>query len=414
MPKLPDLANGLKMLREVDLNAVREQAEAPLHVVVIGDKGAGKSALIEQLLAGDRADEPPGIRPVSMHRPEGAPVLTENSLVLYVLDARKSEQQRDRQLVEQWIAAKIPVVVCYNKSDLAREELVENAGTPWPGAETAIITATDSDSLVRELVPSMLRACKGRDVQLARNLPLLRRSVAQKLIDDTSFINATYSLSTGIGEMVPVLNLPLNLADILVLTKNQALMAYKITLAMGLHSDWRDTVPKLAAVVGTAFLWRQLARTLVGLIPVIGIVPKIVISYAGTYAIGEAIYQWCANGEKLNPEALKSLYAEALERGGNVARLLMEKRDIAGARAAEKWQEIAQEVGERGLVVQEQASGGLRRATDFLADKSAAARDGIVSLIQQVSKPASTCPSCGKKTPRGAAFCPTCGKPLNT
>ncbi len=412
MPKLPDLVSGLKMLREVDLNAVREQAEAPFHLAVIGEAGAGKSALIEQLLTGERANEPAGLRPISMHRPGQAPQLSADSLVLLILDARKTEHQHEHQLCEKLVASKIPVVVCFNKSDLAREELIENAGAPWPGAETAIITATDRDSLIRELVPAMLRACKGREVQLARNLPLLREPISQKLIDDISFINATYSLSTGLGEMVPVLNLPLNLADIIILTKNQALLAYKITLAMGLHTDWRETIPKLAAVVGTAFLWRQLARSLTGLIPVIGIVPKIVISYAGTYAIGEAIYQWCANGEKLNPETLKLLYAEALERGGDVAQSLMEKRDVAQAQAASKWHEISQEVAERGLVVQGQASGGLWRAADFLADKSTAARYRISSMLRKVIKPATLCTFCGEKAPRGAAFCPACGKPL--
>ena len=70
MAKLPDLYSGFKMLREVDLNAVRAQAELPLHAVVIGEAGSGKSALIEQLLNGPRQDEPPGLKTISMHRPD--------------------------------------------------------------------------------------------------------------------------------------------------------------------------------------------------------------------------------------------------------------------------------------------------------------------------------------------------------
>ena len=334
--------------------------------------------------------------------------------MLLMLDARKTDHQAERQLCRKLIEQKAMVVVCYNKSDLAREEITTAAGDPWPGAETAVITATDPDSLLRELFPAMLRACKGHDVQIARNLPLLREPISHKLIEDTSFINATYSLSTGLGEIVPVLNLPLNLADIFVLTKNQALMAYKITLAMGMPADWRDTMPKLAAVVGSAFLWRQLARSLAGLIPVIGIVPKIAISYAGTYAIGEAIYQWCANGEKLNSDNLKLLYAEALERGGKVANELMEKSNIVQAQAAVKWREIADEVAERGIIVQDQASTGIRRLGDFLADQGTIARSGITSLFSKIGKPPRTCAACAKKIPPDAAFCPTCGKPLAT
>jgi uncharacterized protein (DUF697 family) len=414
MAKLPDLNSGFKMLREVDLNAVRAQAELPLQAAVIGEAGSGKSALIEQLLNGPRQDEPPGLKTISMHRPDQLPALAEGSLALLMLDARKTDHQAERQICQNLVEQKVMVVVCYNKSDLAREEITTAAGDPWPGAETAVITATDRDSLLRELFPAVLRACKGRDVQLARNLPLLREPISQKLIEDTSFINATYSLSTGLGEIVPVLNLPLNLADIFVLTKNQALMAYKITLAMGMSADWRDTIPKLAAVVGTAFLWRQLARSLAGLIPVIGIVSKIVVSYAGTYAIGEAIYQWCANGEKLNSDNLKQVYAEALERGGKVAHELMEKRDDVQAQAAVKWREIAEQVADRSIVIEEQASTGLRRVNDYLADRSGAARSGILAILSKIGKPPRTCSACAKKIPSDAAFCPTCGKPLAT
>jgi hypothetical protein len=169
----------------------------------------------------------------------------------------------------------------------------------------------------------------------------------------------------------------------------------------------------MAAVVGTAFLWRQLARSLVGLIPVAGIVPKIVISYAGTYAIGQAIYQWCVNGEKLSPESLKQLYSEAIDRGGKVATLLMEKRDAAQAQAAAKWREIADEVAEKGLVVQEQATGGFRSLAGIISTGGAAARNGITSLLSRMVKPARICPSCAGKTPARAAYCPTCGKPLS-
>jgi len=48
--------------------------------------------------------------------------------------------------------------------------------------------------------------------------------------------------------------------------------------------------------------------------------------YAGTYAVGQAIYQWCANGEKLKPENLKMLYASAFKRGREVAQTILAKR----------------------------------------------------------------------------------------
>jgi uncharacterized protein (DUF697 family) len=414
VPKIPDLVNGFKMLKEVDLNAVRTQAEIPLHVIVIGEVGAAKTALVEQLLAGPRSEEPPGLPSIAMHRPDLNLHIPDDTLALLFLDVRKTDLKNERAIFDRLIGRKIATVVCYNKSYLAREEIVALNGSIWTGAETAVITAIDRDTLMRELVPAILRVCKGHETRLARHLPLLRAPVAQKLIDDTCFINATYSLSTGLAEIVPILNLPLNLADIVILTKNQALMAYTITLAMGMQAEWRDTMPKLAAVVGSAFLWRQLARYLSGLIPVIGIVPKVVIAYSGTYVIGKSIYQWCANGEKLNPEELRALYAEALERGSEAARVLIAKSGAAQYQATDKFKEIAQLISERSTLTQEQASSRFQSAMSFIAGKSQDTRQQIVSIADKVFKPATACSACGKKAPKGAGFCAFCGKPLNS
>lgn len=412
MSKLPDLVNGFKMLKAVDLNAVRLQAIEPLHVMVIGEAGIGETALIEQLLTGPRSIEPPGLPPIKMCRPDPAMQIPDDALVLLLLDARKTGHQNERALFDRLIARKIATVVCYNKSDLTSEDIIALRGSLWMGAETAVIIPTDRDTLMRELVPAILRVCKGREVRLARHLPILRAPVSQKLIDDTSFINASYSLSTGLAEIVPLLDLPLNLADIIILTKNQALMAYTITLAMGMQAEWRDTMPKITAVVGSAFIWRQMARYLAGLIPVIGIVPKIVVSYSGTYVIGEAIYQWCANGEKLNSEELKVVYAEALERGSDAASVLIKKSDAAQHQAADKFKEIAQVISERSSITQEQASSGVKSVISFIAERSRGTREQIVSIAGNVFKPAVACPACGKKAPKGAGFCAFCGKPL--
>jgi hypothetical protein len=78
--------------------------------------------------------------------------------------------------------------------------------------------------------------------------------------------------------------------------------------------------------VGGGFVWRQIGRGLIGLVPVWGIVPKVGIAYAGTFATGQAIYRWCAYGEKLSAAALNKLYSEATERGKQLAQSLLELR----------------------------------------------------------------------------------------
>jgi uncharacterized protein (DUF697 family) len=330
MPGWPDLLSGFKTLREVDLNKIRRQAEQPLHVAVVGNRGSGKSTLIAQLLDGPRSGEQEGIPPVSEHYAGAEIPVKSFNIVILMLDAAQPDHSLEKELFKKVKQVKVPIVVCYNKIDTAHDpQAIMNGALEWPGAEVIACSAIDRKALTRRLAPAMLRACSGNEVLLARNIPMMRETVSQKLIDDTCFINSAYSLTTGLGEINVFLDLPLNIADIVILTKNQALMAYKISLAMGLTSDWKETVPKMAAVVGNAFIWRQAARQLVGLIPAYGIIPKVAVSYAGTYAVGQAVYHWCANGEKLKPETLKALFATAMKHGREEARLLLSKRKAA-------------------------------------------------------------------------------------
>jgi uncharacterized protein (DUF697 family) len=320
MPRLPDLASGFKTLREVDLNAIRNQAEELFHLAVIGDAGVGKSTLINQFLIGPGTGEPPLLRPVSENQLNEEFPVQPHSLVILMLDASQSGYPAE-QTLSKLRSFNVPVIICYNKIDLIQNlQAVSNDALRWSGSEVVAISAISRETIVKKLVPVMMRFYKGREIVLARHLPMLREPVSRKLIEDTSFVNAAYSLTTGLAAINIFLAIPLNVADMVVLTKNQALMAYKIALAFDLPSDWRQTIPKLSAVVGVGFLWRTIARQLVGLVPVIGIVPKVAIAYAGTYAIGQALYQWCANNEKVSPQAFRALYSRALVRGQEVAR----------------------------------------------------------------------------------------------
>ena len=50
---------------------------------------------------------------------------------------------------------------------------------------------------------------------------------------------------------------------------------FRLALAYGALPEFQSRIREVIPVVGGAFLWRQAARSLVGLIPVWGIVPKV-------------------------------------------------------------------------------------------------------------------------------------------
>ncbi len=194
-----------------------------------------------------------------------------------------------------------------------RGEHVRMAIPDW--SEQAV--ARVAGNLIR-IVPASLR------LPLARRLPPLRPAALNMLIQETSQVNASYSFTTGLGETVPGLNFVLGAGDAIVLTKNQLMMAYKIALVSGKTGSPQQLLGEIVGVLGGGFLFRQIARQMSGLIPVWGIVPKVAVAYAGTWAIGRAMVVWATEGQKITPELMTGHYREALEQGRQAAQRIVD------------------------------------------------------------------------------------------
>jgi uncharacterized protein (DUF697 family) len=215
-----------------------------------------------------------------------------------------------------------------------------------------------------------------KHLALGRQFPLFRVTIARQLINETCFSNAAYALSTGIAEVVPVLDLPLNITDMIILTKAQAFLVYRLGLLLGYTTRWQDYITEFGGVIGGGFVWRQLARMLVGLIPVWGIIPKVAVSYAGTYVVGNSVLQWYLTGRHLSRAQLNALYRQALAQGRTYAKTLAErlpKRRQARLPSGQKMAALP--------------SGRRKRGPKH-------------------------CPNCGKINSKNASFCQYCGQPL--
>ena len=149
---------------------------------------------------------------------------------------------------------------------------------------------------------------------LARNFPAFRRPVSQRIIAQTATANAQFALITGITAAVPLLGflLPVNgLSDILILTKNQSMMALRLAAASGLSVDPKKRMKELAPILGNAFGWRAIARELVGIVPGVGFLIKAMIAYAGTVTVGKAVQIYYETGEQVTTAQLRRFYQEA-------------------------------------------------------------------------------------------------------
>ena len=316
--KLPEL---WRLLREMDLEAVRREAERPFQILLIGE--ADEVEGLSLLLSGPDGHHPWLVRADAV---EGRRRAGSGLIDLAIVATRAADAPPALlATIDVLAAARVPTVTALlSRASRSADALVRPGETAR--ALVPSLDASGLDALAEAIVaaaPPPLR------IALARQLPPLRPRVLSALIEDAARTNALYSLTTGLAEVVPVLNAPLNLADVVVLTKNQLLMSYRVALAAGKRGKGRELVAEVAGVIGGGLLLRQASRELIGLIPGAGIVPKVAVAYAGTIAIGRAVAAWAVGGERLSKESVRGFYREAWQRAKEVSKDL-----VARARAS--------------------------------------------------------------------------------
>jgi hypothetical protein len=103
-------------------------------------------------------------------------------------------------------------------------------------------------------------------------------------------------------------------------------------------------IGEILGVLGGGLLFRQLARQLVGLIPVVGLVPKVAIAYGGTWAIGRAVVLWATEGREVSQDLVRSLSNEGLQRGRTVAARLVEQARARTGRVGRRWERLKEQL----------------------------------------------------------------------
>lgn len=335
-----NLANVWRNVKELDLLRIRESAERPARIVIAGSDPARMQTLANQLRSDPR--RPDAITHTLIPLVDLTEVLNPSQVDVILLLFTDAPDRRETQAaaLKAWAAAGIPVLPIFDPPDAPGDAALPGAAFPGAavlplaaGTTPVFAAAEDWAGLQAELAPAILKTLPELILSLGRHYPMLRETAARRLIADTSTANAAYSFSTGLAEIIPVLDIPLNVADMIVLTKAQALLVYKLGLALGLPLDWQYYITEFSGVIGSGFLWRQVARSLVGLIPAWGIVPKVAVAYSGTYTVGQAVLHWYLTGRHATRRMLGSFSREALSRGKAIGRSF--RKRIPGRKAYE-------------------------------------------------------------------------------
>jgi uncharacterized protein (DUF697 family) len=370
MASVKDVTNVWKNIREVDLRPIREAALQPLNLALVGAPGSGRHTLAAQMRSDPSRPSMQTQTPLVIADLDGPERAAAADLIILVIDATSKDTSREQDLVHAWVDAGKRVLVLLNKIDLLSGGPALDDWTTWQTQDLVYVSAASPQSLLKEFVPVVLRLLPERLIPLARQFPLFRAPVANQLISETCFSNAAYSISSGLAGIVPALIVPMNISDMVVLSKAQAFLVYKLGLSFGFSTEWRDYLAEFGGIIGGGFMWRQLARQLVGLIPVWGIVPKVGVAYAGTYVVGHAVLKWYLTGRHISPQQMREFYLQAFDKGKAVGRNLLKKAPRPR----------------------------LFRRRQALLNPPAGVKN---------------CPSCARPNAQDAYFCQYCGQPLS-
>ncbi|HTE19645.1 MAG TPA: hypothetical protein VK689_14860 [Armatimonadota bacterium] len=154
-------------------------------------------------------------------------------------------------------------------------------------------------------------------VPLARRFPGFRTPAAEQVIRDTSRINAEFAAIAGLSQSIPFLAplFPVVAGtDIMVLTKNQVMMIFRLAAIYGEDMGLKARAREIAPVIGGALGWRTLARQLAGAIPgALGLPLRAGIAFSGTYAVGRAAQMAFDVGRRPTRREMARIYEEGTQ-----------------------------------------------------------------------------------------------------
>jgi uncharacterized protein (DUF697 family) len=383
-----DISEIWNTIQEFDLRPLREAALLPIRMIIVGSPGSGRHALADALRHDPTLPVEATQTPVRVLTWDETGVLPEADLVLILSQTEPANIALAQSLLTRCHHAGLhSVLICWLPNAEASEKVLAPAEMPL---NALVGSLEDATFLLKHFVPTVLAQLpEARHVALGRQFPLFRTAIARELIDDTCLANATYAFSTGLAEAVPVLTLPLNVADMVVLTKSQAFLAYKLGLLLGFSTQWQDYLKEFGSVLGSGFLMRQMARQLIGLIPGWGIVPKVAVAYAGSYVVGYTILQWYFAGRTIRKEKLKNLYRQAVLEGKLIAYRIIEKTPRIKL-----------------------PSRPVKSLPAKIVDAQGASKPPRLKLGWRRKPPHQTCPACAKMNSPEAVFCQYCGAAL--
>lgn len=328
--KLPTMIEDVRaVLRQLDWDAMRDEVRlaAAARLAIVGPVNSGKSTLFNLLEGKDLSETGPipGTTKVPVQQRIGpfmfvdtpgfgevggvdrahiaAKSASEADAVLLLLDGGAGLRQGDADLLRYLQELRRPVVVALNKIDLLGKKYDQVAGDASQrlGMPVIPISAKKGTNVAEKLVPALVDALPDLAVALGRELPAVRRSVAQKVVRQSAMLN------TAIGaEPIPFIDIP-------VLLTTQSRMMLRIAAIYGEPFTAHHAKELLSTIAG-GLAFRYLAQQGAKLVPVGGWAVAAGMAAVGTFAIGHVAIEYFESGKRLTRRQMREMYKGALKR----------------------------------------------------------------------------------------------------
>jgi uncharacterized protein (DUF697 family) len=292
-----NIAQFWRLTRELDVQGLRDSFDRPVSLRVLGtDPDVARRVA--------RLIEPDPSAGEVTYDVLGASSRAHADMYVIAIGGGPLEPDARRTLSDLSVS-EIPLVLV--QSERAAGMLV--LGVPQDRVMT--LSEIEGDDETRErLFKALVHAAPEVMLSAGRRHPLLREPVAEHLIRDTARVNAQFAAVSSLPATLPLVGgLVGDMADMLVLTKNQVLLLFKLAGLYGRDlSLGRQLLVEILPIVGGAFFWRSAARALVGLLPsLLGLLPKTLVAYSGTYVVGQMARYYYHYGDRPPPEMVREL-----------------------------------------------------------------------------------------------------------